>query len=110
MKRMVFAGGLGLGLLIGMVVPVWAQNETSRIAALEARIVALERRVSDPTTRKVEFAAADELRLSTGQSSLTMKKDGRVELRGTDIRILAQSIDVKETGGTVVKGSKIGDN
>ncbi|UDF05722.1 hypothetical protein [Asticcacaulis sp. AND118] len=64
MTKVIFAGGLGLGLLIGMVVPVWAQN------------VALERRVADPTTRKVEFAAGDELRLSTGQSFLTMKKDG----------------------------------
>lgn len=110
MTKVIFAGGLGLGLLIGMVVPVWAQNEASRIAALEARIVALERRVADPTTRKVEFAAADELRLSTGQSSLTMKRDGSIELRGNEIRVSAQSVEVKETGGTVIKGNKIRDN
>lgn len=110
MKIVIFAGGLGLGLLLGLAVPVWAQGEASRIAALEARITALERRGSDTAMRNVDLTASDQLRLSVGQSSMTMKKDGTIDLRGVEIRVLAKAVEVQETGDIAVRGRKIGDN
>lgn len=110
MKVAGFAGGLSLGLLLGLVVPVWAQGEASRVAALEARLSALERRLSDPSERNLELSASDQLRLTVGQSSMTMKKDGSIDLRGVDIHVLAKTVEVKETGSVAVRGSKIGGN
>jgi len=110
MRTVVFAGGLGLGLLIGLSVPVWAHTEGAQVSALEARIAALESRIGVSNTRQLALSASDELRLTTGRSSLIMKKDGSIELKGGDILIDGRSVVAKDGQDTGIRGRKIGNN
>jgi type VI secretion system secreted protein VgrG len=62
--------------------------------------------------------AADQIILKTGDATLTMKKDGKIVLKGKEIMIDGSDITVKgsgkiqikASGDVVVKGSKIGHN
>lgn len=119
---MIFGGGGVLGAVIGLsLAATGAQGTTAdeaRITALEARIATLETSITvvkdGPTTvksfktiivngKKFAVAADDEISLTTGKATLTMRKSGEIEISGT-------KITVKEVGGTVVKGSKINQN
>jgi type VI secretion system secreted protein VgrG len=49
--------------------------------------------------------------LKTGDASITMKKDGTIQIKGKDITIMGSGkINVKADGDVVVKGSKITQN
>ena len=55
--------------------------------------------------------AGDELVIVVGASSLTMKKDGTIVLKGKDITLDASGkINAKASGDVVLKGSKIQQN
>jgi len=53
----------------------------------------------------------DDIILKTGSASITMKKDGTIEIKGKDIAIVGSGrIDVKAGGNLTLKGSKIVQN
>ncbi|RYY44476.1 MAG: hypothetical protein EOO06_18065 [Chitinophagaceae bacterium] len=60
---------------------------------------------------KVLIEADDEVVIKAGKSSITMKKNGSIIIKGNDIKIEgAQVISVKEGNEILLKGSKIKDN
>jgi type VI secretion system secreted protein VgrG len=55
--------------------------------------------------------AGDSISLKTGSASITMKKDGTVEISGKDITVKGSGkITVKASGDVVIKGSKVHQN
>ena len=63
------------------------------------------------TRKKLAVTAADEATVKSGSAQLELNKDGSVTLRGRDITTSASGrVNVKSSGNTVVKGSKIGQN
>lgn len=55
--------------------------------------------------------AGDEITLKTGKASITMKKDGTIQIKGQDITIIGSGkISAKASGDMVLKGSKIAEN
>jgi type VI secretion system secreted protein VgrG len=49
--------------------------------------------------------------LKTGDASITMKKDGTIEIKGKDITVQGSGkINVKADGDITMKGSKITQN
>ena len=55
--------------------------------------------------------AGESVTIKTGDASITMKKDGTIELKGKDITISGSGkIGVKASGDMVLKGSKIAQN
>ncbi|HEY0712011.1 MAG TPA: type VI secretion system tip protein TssI/VgrG [Polyangia bacterium] len=66
----------------------------------------------------ITIDAADQITLKTGSASLTMKKDGKIVLKGKEITIDGKDITVKGSGkisikassDVVIKGSKVGNN
>jgi len=61
--------------------------------------------------KKYALIAGDEITLTTGDASLTMKKDGTIQIKGKDITIVGSGkIGVKASGDLVLKGSKIAEN
>jgi type VI secretion system secreted protein VgrG len=61
--------------------------------------------------KKYYLEAADEITLKTGDASITMKKDGTIQIKGKDITITGSGkVGVKADGDMVLKGSKIAQN
>ena len=57
------------------------------------------------------LTAGDEIKLETGASSLTMKSDGTIILKGVDISVIGDGeINVKAAKNIVMKGKKILEN
>jgi type VI secretion system secreted protein VgrG len=55
--------------------------------------------------------AGDSVTIKTGDASITMKKDGTIQIKGKDITIDGSGkINVKASSDVVVKGSKVGIN
>jgi type VI secretion system secreted protein VgrG len=55
--------------------------------------------------------AGDSVTIKTGSASITMKKDGTIQIKGKDITIDGSGkINVKASSDVVVKGSKVGIN
>jgi len=55
--------------------------------------------------------AGDEISFVTGDASITMKKDGTIQIKGKDITITGSGkIGIKAGGDVVIKGSKIAEN
>ena len=55
--------------------------------------------------------AGDSVTIKTGSASITMKKDGTIQIKGKDITIEGSGkINVKASSDVVVKGSKVGIN
>ena len=55
--------------------------------------------------------AGDSITIKTGSASISMKKDGTINIEGKDITIKGSGkINVKASGNVVVKGSKILNN
>jgi len=62
-------------------------------------------------SKKWYVEAGDEITFKTGDASLTMKKDGTIQIKGKDITITGSGkIGVKASGDMVLKGSKIAQN
>jgi type VI secretion system secreted protein VgrG len=61
--------------------------------------------------KKYVLEAADEITLKTGDASITMKKDGTIQIKGKDITVTGSGkIGIKASGDLVLKGSKIAGN
>lgn len=61
--------------------------------------------------KKFYLEAGDEITLKTGDASITMKKDGTIQIKGKDITIIGSGkIKAKASGDMVLKGSKIAEN
>jgi type VI secretion system secreted protein VgrG len=55
--------------------------------------------------------AGDSIVLKTGEASITMNKDGTIQIKGKDIIITGKGkINVKADGDIVMKGSNIKQN
>jgi type VI secretion system secreted protein VgrG len=62
-------------------------------------------------SKKFYLEAGDEITLKTGDASITMKKDGTIQIKGKDITIIGSGkISAKASGDLVLKGSKIAEN
>jgi len=62
-------------------------------------------------SKKFYLEAGDEITLKTGDASITLKKDGTIQIKGKDITIVGSGkISVKASGDMVLKGSKIAQN
>jgi type VI secretion system secreted protein VgrG len=90
---------------------------TSSVAKKETRTVGDERTTNIAKDDKLQVGkkflleAADEITLKTGDASITMKKDGTIQIKGKDITITGSGkIGVKASGDMVLKGSKIAEN
>jgi len=61
--------------------------------------------------KKFVLEAGDEITIKTGDASITMKKDGTIEIKGKDITVTGSGkIGIKASGDMVLKGSKIAQN
>jgi type VI secretion system secreted protein VgrG len=61
--------------------------------------------------KKFVLQAGDEITLKTGSASITLRKDGTIQIKGKDITISGSGkIGVKASGDLVLKGSKIAQN
>lgn len=61
--------------------------------------------------KKLSIDAGDEILIKTGKSSILMKKDGTITIKGKDIKIDGSGkIDVKAKKNIVMKGKKILEN
>jgi hypothetical protein len=116
--RKTFVAGLAV---LALPVSAMAQSnpaDQARIAALEARLAALEsrlvgdsRNVSVTASKALVLTAGDEVVIQAGKSKLVLRKNGVVELSGSDIIINGdRSVTAKQAGEVVIKGSKIGQN
>jgi type VI secretion system secreted protein VgrG len=57
------------------------------------------------------ITAADEITITTGQSSISMKKNGEIKIKGKDVTIEGSGkINVKASSDLVLKGSKVAAN
>lgn len=66
---------------------------------------------SQAVGRTLTLTVGDELNIVVGQSSLSLKKDGTIVLRGKDIRIEGSGqIDVRSSRDVVVRGRRVLNN
>jgi type VI secretion system secreted protein VgrG len=61
--------------------------------------------------KKLTITAADQITLTTGDASITMKKDGTITISGKDLTFKGSGkINVKASGDVILKGSKVTSN
>jgi type VI secretion system secreted protein VgrG len=61
--------------------------------------------------KKFYLEAGDEITLKTGNASITLKKDGTIQIKGKDITVTGSGkIGIKASSNVVIKGSKIAQN
>ena len=61
--------------------------------------------------KKITMEAEDEVTITTGDATISMKKDGTITIKGKDITIQGSGkINAKADGDMVLKGSKISQN
>ncbi|RYY67503.1 MAG: hypothetical protein EOO13_14480 [Chitinophagaceae bacterium] len=78
--------------------------------ALSLMIIAYAQ-VQQVMQKKMLVEASDEIVIRSGKSSITMKKDGSIIIRGTDIQIEgSDNIVVKGSGDVLLKGRKMKGN
>ncbi|HAK61152.1 MAG TPA: type VI secretion system tip protein VgrG [Nitrospiraceae bacterium] len=65
--------------------------------------ISIGKNMSTMVDKKVVIDAGDSIALNCGQASLTLKKDGKIQISGSGITI-------KASGNLVLKGSKITEN
>jgi type VI secretion system secreted protein VgrG len=62
-------------------------------------------------SKKFVLDAGDEITLKSGDASITLKKDGTIQIKGKDITISGSGqVGVKASSDLVLKGSKIAGN
>ncbi len=85
------------------------KNKTLDIA--ETRRTNIGKDDMNQVAKKFYLEAGDEITLKTGDASITMKKDGTIQIKGKDITIIGSGkISAKASGDMVLKGSKIAQN
>lgn len=85
------------------------KNQTLTIGETRSTSVGKDDRLQ--VGKKLYIEAGDEITLKTGSASITMKKDGTIQIKGKDITISGSGkISAKASGDVVIKGSKIAQN
>jgi type VI secretion system secreted protein VgrG len=85
------------------------RNATRSVQSNEAIAIGKDLKVS--VGKHLVIQAGDSLTLKVGAASVTLKKDGSIVLKGTDISIEGSGkVNVKASGDVVLKGSKILQN
>jgi len=94
-----------------------SQPSIQQVQILSRRIDDLERRLAkyqaldDIIQRVLVMKASDEVDITCGAASLTLKKDGTVAIRGKDCDISASGHTAIKAGGNLtLKGSKVVEN
>jgi type VI secretion system secreted protein VgrG len=60
---------------------------------------------------KLNIDAGESITLTTGSASISMKKDGTIEIKGKDITLNGSGdITIKGSGNVNISGSKINNN
>lgn len=100
----------------GMTVSV-AKDQATEVGGAQATKVAKDTlhdiggAMAIKAGKTITIEAADAIVLKTGSASISMKKDGTINIEGKDITIKGSGkINVKASGNVVVKGSKILNN
>ncbi len=84
-------------------------GQTTNVA--EARSTSIGKDDKLQVGKKFYLEAADEITLKTGDASITLKKDGTIQIKGKDITLSGSGkIGVKASSDLVLKGSKIAQN
>lgn len=83
-----------------------SKDRTTNIDGNDQQTIASGKNYTIDVGAKYSLTATDEIALKTGQSTLTMKKDGTIELKGMTITIEgSQSVTVKGNVGVTVQVS-----
>jgi type VI secretion system secreted protein VgrG len=92
-------------------------NASMNVASDEARAVGGERATSIgkddslSVTNNLNISAGDSVTITTGDASISMKKDGTITIKGKDITVDGSGkINIKASSDVVIKGSKVGIN
>jgi type VI secretion system secreted protein VgrG len=93
------------------------KNLTTSVGADESRAIKGQRGTTVgkddnlKVTKNLVMDAGDSITIKTGSASITMKKDGTIQIKGKDIKIEASGkINAKADSDIVMKGSKILQN
>ena len=92
-------------------------NQSNTIGAKQTNSVGADRSSSIgandslKVAKKLVIDAGDEITIKTGEASITMKKDGTIQIKGKDITIKGSGkIGVKADSDVTIKGSKVAAN
>ena len=85
------------------------KNEDVKIG--ENRVVDVGKNDKLVVGKSLLIDVGDQITIQTGSSSITMKKDGTIQIKGKDISIIGSgNINVKASSNLTLKGSKIAEN
>ncbi len=91
--------------MIAQYDPLQIQQMLWTIERLETRIIKLESMLSSSS------ASEGSLLLKVGDSSISMKKDGEVSIKGKDITLSGSGrVNIKAASDLTLKGQKIVEN
>jgi len=86
-----------------------SKTETRNVG--EGRTTSISKDDSLTVGKNLTISAADEITITTGDASISMKKDGTIVIKGKDITVQGSGkINVKADGDITMKGSKIHQN
>jgi type VI secretion system secreted protein VgrG len=86
-------------------------GKSRTVAVGENQSVTIGKNATESVGKSKVVNAGDELKIIVGKSSITMKKDGTITIKGKDITLEGSGkINIKATGNVTVKGSKINQN
>lgn len=93
------------------------KDQTVTIGAKQTLSVAKDRSIDVGANQRMTIArnltidAGDSITITTGNASISMRKDGTIAIRGRNITIDGSgTVNVKASGNVVVKGSKVLSN
>jgi type VI secretion system secreted protein VgrG len=85
------------------------KDETAVISGNRQEDIAKNSKVTVGKALAVE--AADEISLTSGSASITLKKDGTIQIKGKDVTVEGSGkINLKASSDVIIKGSKIAQN
>jgi hypothetical protein len=82
---------------VGEAPQIWNENESESETEPESNLAEIDARVDG---RRVELEAADEIVLRCGQASITLRRNGRVVIRGTYVESRSRGVN-RIKGGSV---------
>jgi len=85
----------------------WQTGKTIKLNAGEGAQFATEKNLELNANKLLTLKGADGITLLAGKASITLKKNGAIHIKGGEILISGETIDVKDSSNTVIKGSKI---
>jgi type VI secretion system secreted protein VgrG len=86
-------------------------GKNDKLTVGENRTTSIDKNDELKVGKNLVVSAADEIVLKTGDSSITMKKNGEITIKGKDIKLDGSGkINVKASSDVVLKGSKVTAN